>query len=301
MNRYANYILIFLEIILLFSLVVCLLRFNSPISDDEDNDTDISDVPVDDSLSDDNTAENPDSIPSEDENPPVDDTPTEDITPTPEVIDFSKMSYVAFGDSITFGADYTLNYSQMAEPYPELVSQALGLSSYTNKAVSGATFCTNTLNRVCMTDRVLAHTEKANIISVMLGVNDYSASLPLGKMGDTTSATVYGSLYLIAEHLTTTQEDAFIFFMTPYKCKIGTKTYKDKNNAGYVLEDVANAIKEVGAKYNIPVLDLFNEGQYELEMYNYGSDGIHPSQEFIKEYTAPQIEAFIRQNYSNKR
>ncbi len=295
-NPYVKYTLIFLEIILLFSLVVCLLRFNSSTSDEEPG-SDVTDVPSDEPSSDDDTAQNPDSTPSEDEEPPVDDTPTEDITPTPEVVDFSTMSYVAFGDSITYGADYTLNYSQMADPYPELVSNALGLASYTNKAINASTFCSNSLGRVCMTDRILAYTEQADIISLMLGTNDYGRSLPLGTFGDTTHDTIYGSLYLIAEHLTSTQDDAFIFFMTPYK----RKNHKVCNVAGYNLEDVANAIKEVAAVYNIPVLDMFNEGQYELEMYNYGSDGLHPSQEFMKEYTAPQIEAFIRQNYSNKR
>lgn len=213
---------------------------------------------------------------------------------------FTGLTYVAFGDSITFGADYTRNYSPMDYPYPALVAESLELFSVTNKAVSGATLCTNSMNLVCMTDRILAHTEQADIISVMLGVNDYNRSLPLGDIDDKTKDTVYGSLNLIAEHFTTTQEDAFIFFMTPYKCKVGSRTYEDKNDAGYVLEDVANAVKEVASKYNIPVLDMFNEGRYELEMYNYGSDGIHPSQEFIKNYTAPQIEEFIRQNYRGK-
>lgn len=297
MKQYYKYILIFLEITLLFSLVASFNRLNNSVEDDiEGNSTVI--VPPNDSSSD-NKQEDSENNSTEGNFPSVDDNSNEDNSS--EVVDFTTLSYVAFGDSITYGADYSLSYSQMGEPYPELVSNALGLASFTNKAVSGATFCTNTLDRVCMTDRVLSHTDKADIISVMLGVNDFATSLPLGKFGDTTSATIYGSLYLIAEHLTTTQEDAFIFFMTPYKCKIGTKTYKDKNNAGYVLADVVTAIKVVASEYNIPVLDMFNEGQYELEMYNHGSDGIHPSQEFIREYTAPQIEEFIRQNYSNKR
>lgn len=288
-NQYVKYTIVFLEIILLFSLVVCLFRFSSPPAN-EDTGSDITDVPTDEPLPDDNTAENPDSTPSEDEVPPVDDTPTEDTTPTPEVVDFSTMSYVAFGDSITHG-------SVIKTPYPTLVSNALGVASYANKACGAATFCSNTTGRVCMTDRILAHTEQADIISLMLGVNDYLANFPLGTFGDTTHDTIYGSLYLIAEHLTSTQNDAFIFFMTPYKCKFGTMIYKDDNNVGYNLEDVANAVKEVAAFYDIPVLDMFNEGKFELEMYNYGSDGLHPSQEFTNTYTAPQIEAFIRQNY----
>lgn len=264
-NKYLKNVVFFLVIIFLFSLVVYLLPSDPSASDK----------------------------PSPDKKPPVDNSP---ISVT---VDFSKMSYVAFGDSITFGVD-AYRGVQMEYPYSRLVADKLSLHSYSNMGVNGATFCTNTLNRVCMTERVLSYTDKADIISVMLGVNDFATSLPLGKFGDRTTATIYGSLYLMAEHLTTTQEDAFIFFMTPYKCKLEDKTYEDKNQAGYTLADVANAIKTVANKYDIPVLDMFNEGKFELEMYNAISDGLHPSPEFIAEYTAPQIEAFIRQYLKNK-
>ena len=224
---------------------------------------------------------------------------TEDIE-LPDLEIFSELTYVAFGDSITYGADYTRNYSQMDYPYPVLVAESLGLLSVKNKGVSGATFCTNNLDRVCMTDRILSYTEQADIISVMLGVNDYMVSLPLGTIYDNTTDTVYGSLNLIAEHLTTTQKDSFVFFMTPYKCRRGSSTYKDQNSVGYTLGDLVDAVKTVAEKYGIPVLDLFNEGQYELEMYKNSSDGLHPSQEFVREYTAPQIAEFIAKNYRVK-
>ncbi len=296
-NQYVKYTIVFLEIILLFSLVVCLLRFNGSVPD-EDLGSDITDVPSEEPSPDDNTAENPDNIPSEDENPPVDDVPTEDITPTPEVVDFSKMSYVAFGDSITWG---WVNSLQMDFPYPNLVAEKIGFSSVYNAGVPAGTLGVNNVGFPCVTDAILASEVQYDIISVMLGVNDYSVSVPLGDIDDNTKDTVYGSLNLIADHLSTYSRDSFVFFMTPYKCKLTTGTYKNKNDAGYTLADVVTAIKEVAALYNIPVLDMFNEGQFEKEMYNYNSDGVHPSQEFIREYTAPQIEAFIRQNYSNKR
>ena len=291
MKHLFKYIIVALAIVLLISLVLSFNPLNffkgvfqDSITESESNSTisDSSNIPESDSIENVDSSEESESV----------DAPNNEM--------FEGLTYVAFGDSITYGADYTRNYSQMDFPYPTLVAESLELSSVSNKAISGATLCTNDMNLVCMTNNILAYTEQADIISVMLGVNDYNRSLPLGDIDDKTKDTVYGSLNLIAEHLTTTQEDAFIFFMTPYKCKVGSRTYKDKNDAGYVLEDVANAVKEVANKYNIPVLDMFNEGQYELEMYNYGSDGIHPSQEFIREYTAPQIAEFIRQNYRGK-
>ena len=211
-------------------------------------------------------------------------------TSTKKDVDFSTLSYVAFGDSITYGADYTRNYGQMDDPYPELVAEELGLASYENRGISGATFCQNNVGRVCMTDNILAYKGDADIISVMLGVNDYAASLPLGDINDNTTDTIYGCLNLIAKHLTTNHKDAFVFFMTPYQTTI-------RKSNQYTLSDVAKAVKKVANLYDIPVLDMYSLGNYALEMNQEDSDGVHPSQEFIAEYTAPQIAEFLRRNY----
>ena len=79
---------------------------------------------------------------------------------------FEGLTYVAFGDSITYGADYTRNYSQMDNPYPKLVAEELSLFSYKNLAISGAVFCKNDLNLVCMTDVILSYTDETDIISI---------------------------------------------------------------------------------------------------------------------------------------
>ena len=210
-------------------------------------------------------------------------------------IDFSGLTYVAFGDSITYGADWSKNSandgSQMEDPYPKLVSEALGLVSHQNYGVGSSTFCSSDRpNLTCATDIILSYDGDADIISVMLGVNDWGYSLPLGTINDSDSSTVYGSLNLIAKHLTANHSDAFVFFITPYKTAISI-------NTDYPLSDIIKAIKEVAGNYNIPVLDMFTEGQFELEMYSEYSDGIHPSQEFVREYTAPMIAEFIKQNY----
>lgn len=215
-------------------------------------------------------------------------------------VDFSAKTYIAFGDSITFGADYTRSYAQMDNPYSELVARTLGMKSYKNAGVSGATLCSNTLDLACMSDIVLNNKTSYDVISLLGGVNDYNRDLPLGSCGDTENTTIYGSLDVIAKYLTTNFSDSFIFFMTPYRAYWCGVHCLSQNSQGYNLEDVANAVKQVANKYNLPVLDLFNEGQFELEMYASGSDGLHPSQEFITNYTAPQIAQFIRDNYKQK-
>ena len=205
----------------------------------------------------------------------------------------SSLTYVSFGDSITYGID-GVDWGLMEDPYPELVSRMLGFKKFTNLAVSGATYCENKLGRTNMTKKILSFNGEADVISLMLGVNDCYVGLPLGTPESRDNTTIYGSLFLISEYLTANYEDAFIFYMTPFPYR----TCYTNNNAGYKLEDVADAIKYVAEIYNIPVLDMYLYSEYEnVEMHR--GDGLHPSQSFMRDYTAPKIVSFIKENYGN--
>lgn len=217
-------------------------------------------------------------------------------SPTQQV-DFSNLTYCAFGDSITYGADYSRNYGQMDNPYSKLVAESLGLKSFDNCGVSGATLCENDLGLTNMTQVILSTTDKYDIISVMGGVNDFNRELPLGNEFDKDNSTIYGSLDMIARSLKKNNPNAFIFFMTPYKEEYAGYCFYRSNNSGYYLRDVANAIKVVAQRYNIPVLDMYNLGNFENVMYDADCDGIHPNQEFIISNTTPQIVNFIKENY----
>ena len=204
--------------------------------------------------------------------------------------EYSDLTYVAFGDSITYGIDGDYTSSQagyhMEKPYPTLVAETLGIGKVVNQAKSGATLtaCDGHTN---MTERALNYTGDADIISVMLGVNDYSSKAALGDMTSNNNTTVYGSLRLIAKHLTTKYPNAFIFFMTPFK-------YRTENNGVYDLADVAQAVKDVAAEYNIPVLDMYTNGQFDPATS--AKDGIHPTQQHHITYTAPMICELIKKN-----
>ena len=214
-----------------------------------------------------------------------------DIDPDSLGAIFSEFTYVTFGDSITYGVD-GVDWGLMEDPYPELVSRELGLKTFNNQAVSGATFCENNMNRHNMTQRILSFTGEADIISLMLGVNDCYVGLPLGTPESRDNTTIYGSLFLISEYLTSNYEDSFIFYMTPFPYR----TCYANNSAGYKLEDVANAIKYVAALYDIPVLDMYLYSEYEnIEMHL--GDGLHPSQAFMRDYVSPQIAEFIKERY----
>lgn len=233
-------------------------------------------------------------IPNDDDNASSGDN-TSSQTQQSSNIDFSNLTYCAFGDSITYGYD---NGVQMENPYSKLVANTLGLKSYKNAGISGSTLCENIDGLPCIVNTAKSEKTQYDIISVMGGVNDYNRNAPLGEMGDTTTASVYGSLDCLIKVLQSNNPNAFIFFMTPFKSNWHGVSCANKNSAGYNLLDVARAVKDVCGKYNIPVLDMYEDSKYEVYgMYVDGSDMLHPRQEFISTYASPQIVRFIRANY----
>ena len=216
-------------------------------------------------------------------------------------MDLSDITYLAFGDSITYGADHANNYAKMPHPYPELVGETLGLCCVKNLGISGATLVRGRVGRACMTDRILSCELSGDLISVLLGVNDYADSSPLGAPEDKEPDTVYGALDTALRHLTEKYPRAKIFIMTPYETSIKGVSGTEKNSLGYTLPDVCRAVKTVAARYSVPVLDLYNEGGYREEIALPTSDGIHPSPDFVREHTAPQVAAFIKELFSESK
>ncbi len=206
---------------------------------------------------------------------------------------FSELSYISFGDSITAGAGL-----DVSETYPSVVADILNLEKVINKGRGGSTYVLND-GRGCIqvaVEDVAKLPSKYDIISVAGGINDWDLSNSLGTIKDYTNTTIYGSLHIIAKTLKSTYPDAFIFFMTPLK----KPTFDRENDVGYILEDVANAVKDVAQIYDIPVLDLFSTSQFEtadVGMSHPDCDGTHPIKEFVADYMAPQIAQFIKDNY----
>ena len=195
--------------------------------------------------------------------------------------------YVSLGDSITYGYDGETGI-RMGHPYPCQVSDALHLEKHLNLAVSGATVSygsagNNTVNQLFVVP------SDADMVSVMIGVNDFGSNTPLGAFGDSTPDTVYGGLDYLAKGLKEKCPDAFIFFMTPFKFL----SYPGQNAVGYALKDVANAVEDVCEKYGLPVLDMYEDGMFSWEN-DPRCDGLHPTQSFFKRFTTKQIVDFVK-------
>ena len=214
-----------------------------------------------------------------------------------EPVDFSTLTYVALGDSITFGAQYPSG-AAMDTPYPEAVGQILNVKAALNFGISGSTVCASSVGYYGMCERYAEMPDDADIVSVMGGVNDYIIRIPLGKFGDTDTTTFYGALNALAKGLTEKYPNAFIFFMTPLKFR-GNEGVMGN---GGTLGDYRNAVKRVCKKYGIAVLDAAVKADYSkaYNSENYWGDGLHPDQYFVSETLAPVIAEYIQNNYKVK-
>ena len=211
-------------------------------------------------------------------------------------VDFSTLNYVAFGDSITYGSEWCNGYKQMQTPYPKEVARILNLKSVSNKGVSGACYSKHD-GYYSISPTIIDYKGDADIISVMLGINDFTRHLPLGNLDDNDLSTICGAINLTMSSLKENNPNAYIFYMTPYKIDSSAYHWDKPTHLGYYLVDICDAIKQLAYKYDIDVLDMFEYGNFELEMNDSDSDGIHPNQDFILEYTSPQIAKFIQNNY----
>ena len=217
------------------------------------------------------------------------------INPAPQAVDFTQLTYVAFGDSITYG-EVGSTGKKMDMPYPELVAEELQFKAVQNKGVRGATVKVPSVasDKPNILSQVLEASAKADIVSVMIGINDFGAGYVLGTAEDTDpSVSVYGAYNYLADLLSEKYPDAFIFFMTPLK----PFNWAETNSAGYTLVDMSNAVKTVCEANGFAVLDLYATSGFSPEVDLGCSDGLHPSQRFFEEYMAPQIVEFIRENY----
>ncbi len=115
----------------------------------------------------------------------------------------------------------------------------------------------------------------AEVIVVFGGTNDYGhGDAPLGKLGDDTIFTFYGAVYQLIKMIRYAFPNAQLIFVTPLHRQF-------EHERGLNLVDFVNAIKEVCAKENVPVVDLYY--LYEVNPENeddrimYAPDGLHPN------------------------
>lgn len=131
-----------------------------------------------------------------------------------------------------------------------------------------------------------------DIVTVMGGTNNYGRSMPLGTINDNPAmnTSVYSEIkYVIDKILTIKPSIKIIWCTEPYRILATSSAPAgyEENDAGYTMEDVADAIINVCNHYGIPVFDFYRNSNWnsytvkydendELIENIYTYDGLHP-------------------------
>lgn len=251
-----------------------------------------------------------------------------DMPSLPEIIDMfapvqesilngKKISFL--GDSITEG----VGASPSSKRYSSVLC-ALSGAVENNLGLAGSALATNAYNRADST-RFAARATAANLsgsdlIIIFGGTNDFSYDTkaigelfseqtitPNGRIGDkvlgpiSDTDTFAGALHDLINLVRTNCPNIPILLITPLNrgnFSATTPNSKQCNVNGDYLKDFTRAIKEIGAFYSIPVLDM---SKSELDFSNatiastYSADNLHPNNTG-HEIIAKFILSYIEQN-----
>lgn len=195
---------------------------------------------------------------------------------------FSGKNISCLGDSITSGGNSGIN-NKIIGKYTDYLSKLTG-AEITNVGYSGSHVAKQTGSTDSFVDRASAVRDQ-DVVLIFGGINDFCFNSPLGDASSTDVTTFYGALKSVIDTVLSNNAEAQLLLVTPYKTKQYGGTYSQdgslrRNDAGATEEQYVNAIKEVGSYYSIPVLDLYNSGNFNASGKQSDLltvDGLHPN------------------------
>jgi lysophospholipase L1-like esterase len=194
------------------------------------------------------------------------------------------------GDSLTIGGS---PLGIMSRPFPLIVGEILGCT--TNNYGIGGSKLSGTDG---MCERVLNMDLTADVNVIQGGCNDWDQHIPLGKITDTTNATVYGALDLLCVNVINNYPNTINYFILPPKSSVNV------GNILYNLKDLNDAIVDIANKYNFIVIDMYY-GAPNLSPFidilktRWQTDGTHFNQAYAELFFAPKIARALLSGTSN--
>lgn len=196
---------------------------------------------------------------------------------------FSGKEIACLGDSITSGGNSGVN-NKVIGKYTDYLPALTG-AEITNVGYSGSHVAKQTGSTDSFVDRASAVKDQ-DVVLIFGGINDFCFNSPLGDASSTDVTTFYGALKSVIDTVLSNNAEAQLLLVTPYKTKQYSGTYSQdgslrKNDVSATEEQYVNAIKEVGSYYSIPVLDLYNSGNFNASGKQSDLltvDGLHPNE-----------------------
>ena len=198
--------------------------------------------------------------------------------------------WCCLGDSITAGPSGVRPYWNYVQDRTDITPYNYGIAS-TSIAKDSASSDSNFATRyVDMYDDV-------DYVTVFGGTNDHGRSHPIGQWGDSDQMTLYGAMKILCEGLITKYPGKKIGFLTPLpKCTTTGGVTTDYSYPSESFMPYIECIKNVCARYSIPVLDLYTQSGLHPSMADYREDyipdGLHPNSDG-QELLSYRIQSFL--------
>ncbi len=209
----------------------------------------------------------------------------EEETPDPEDV-LSGKTILWIGSSVTYGAHATGHYS-MVDAVEDL-HPALNCEKY---AISATTLVNQSESSYVARLKLIPKDRTPDLIVVQLSTNDATTGKPFGEVSDSfdlddfDDTTIAGAIESIIAYSRDTFGCPVVFY---------TGTYCEKEN----YPEMVALLHEIEAKWNIGVIDMFNDpdmtavfgtDQYDIYMY----DQVHPFKVGYVDWWTPVIDAYL--------
>lgn len=208
-----------------------------------------------------------------------------------------KITWLALGDSITYLNDHQDETGKrITKGYMTLLIGKFPQVEYINQGHNGWT-------SVKIAENIgLLGLVKADVYSIFLGTNDWWQGKTIGTLSDyeqnTGTGTIYGSFRIITDKLKNLNKKARIILITPMQRGDFVYINGFRNNAfssdklknGQSLEQVCNAVIEIGKLEKMPVVDLYHESGMTLENMVKFKRLKDPQTGLYKNYTYPEYK-----------
>jgi lysophospholipase L1-like esterase len=179
-------------------------------------------------------------------------------------------TWLTLGDSIT-----------AANGYQPLVQEALGFARVVNLGRGGCPMTAGGATDAGSTVRVgwgLPPGETYDCITIFAGTNDYRLNKPLGPPGATDPECFRGACDTLLRRLLADRPGARVALWTPLQRNKDGYDIFSVNEAGHRMADYVQAIRDVGVRYALPVLDLYStSGIADATLAYFTDDGLHPN------------------------
>lgn len=202
------------------------------------------------------------------------------------LLNLSSLVWNSGGDSITWQDEKNfttgLDAGNLAIGYQTLVRRKIQFRKHNNCGISGFALSASTPDDGKSWIKEYNTFPVADVFTLAHGTNDYRLNRPLGTQADydnnTGNLTFYGSLRIFIDSCYLANPLYKIILITPLQRNADGYTGWSANLLGHTLNDYADAIRYVGLKESLPVIDLLKTSGINLKnISQYTSDGLHPN------------------------